>query len=86
MDIIEWGWTVVYEPGKGWFDINCKGCLYSMYIEYGRVQHGVYVDSENYKTIYPYRYNSKYGWCNCTGEYTLPYFKRLFKDDKIILK
>ena len=66
--------------------ISIARAAYSMYIEYGRVQYGVYVDSENYKTIYPYRYNSKYGWCNCTGEYTIDYFKRLLKAGKIILK
>lgn len=87
MEILEWGWTLKDESNTGWFEIECGTCMYSMYIENGIVRRGIYTDGDEYKSVYPYRFDSKLNcYVNCSGEYTLDYFKRLLKAGKIILK
>lgn len=89
MKILSWGWVRKYSPGFGLFQISCENCMYWLAVEDWYVIKGTYSDNYgyDYNSVYPYRSNSKLNcWVNCSGEYTLDYFKRLLKAGKIILK
>ena len=84
MDIIYMKWDSGNEE-NGWYNINCKYLTYSLRVENGIVKHAVKEGSNIFETVYPYRYNNRYGiWDNVVGCYSLKYFKRLVKSGEII--
>lgn len=85
-DIINMGWDSGDE-NLGWYNVNCRYLTYSLRIEDGLVKHAIKDCADEFTTVYPYRYNARYGtWDNVIGVYKLPYFKRLLKAGKIIFR